>query len=65
MGWMTEGLDFESRQGKELSFLHVIQIGCGVQPTSYPKGTGGFFPQGVKWLRHEAEHSPPTSAQVK
>jgi hypothetical protein len=24
-----------------------------------------FFPQGVKWLWHEANHSPPASAEVK
>jgi len=32
-------------------------------------GTGGSFVRGsgggVKWLRHEADHSPPSSAEVK
>jgi hypothetical protein len=27
-----------------LSLLHVVQTGSGVHPTSYPKGTGSFFP---------------------
>jgi hypothetical protein len=40
-GWTTEGSEFESRQGQEFSLLHVVQIGSGVHPTSYPMGTGG------------------------
>jgi hypothetical protein len=28
-------------------------------------GTGRFFPQEVNWLKHEADHSPPTSAEVR
>jgi hypothetical protein len=44
--------------------LHVIQTGSGVQPTSYKMGTGGSFP-GVKRQGREADHSPPTSAEVK
>jgi hypothetical protein len=36
----------------------------GVRPTSYPMGTGGSFPR-VKRLGREADHSPPTSAEVK
>jgi hypothetical protein len=31
-------------------FLHVVQTGSGVYPTSYPMGTGGSFP-GVKAAR--------------
>jgi hypothetical protein len=26
------------------SLLHVVQIGSGAHPTSYPMGTGGSFP---------------------
>jgi hypothetical protein len=26
---------------KEFSLLHVVQIGCGAHPASYPLGTGG------------------------
>jgi hypothetical protein len=36
----------------------------GVHPTSYTMGTGGSFP-GVKQPGREADHSPPTSAEVK
>jgi hypothetical protein len=33
-------------------------------PTSYKIGTGGSFP-GVKRQGREADHSPPTKAEVK
>jgi hypothetical protein len=38
--------------------------GSGVHPTSYKMGTGGSF-RGVKRQGREADHSPPTSAEVK
>jgi hypothetical protein len=38
--------------------------GSGAHPTSYPMGTGGSSP-GVKRPVREADHSPPTSAEVK
>ncbi|PNF25498.1 hypothetical protein B7P43_G05939, partial [Cryptotermes secundus] len=41
-----------------------IQSGFGVCPTSYTVGTGSTFP-GVKQPGCEADHSPPTSAEVK
>jgi hypothetical protein len=46
------------------SLLHIVQTGSGVHPTFYNMGTGGSFP-GVKRQGHEADHSPPTSAEVK
>jgi hypothetical protein len=46
------------------SLLHVVQTGSGVHPTTYTMGTGGSFP-GVKRPGREADHSPPTSAEVK
>jgi hypothetical protein len=46
------------------SFLHVVQTGSGVHPTSYTMGTVDSFP-GVKQPGREADHSPPTSAEVK
>jgi hypothetical protein len=56
------GLD-ERRVGiqvpAEISFLHVVQADSGAHPASYPMGTGGLS-QG-----HEADHSPPSSAEVK
>jgi hypothetical protein len=59
-----EGSEFESQQGKEFSPLHVIQTSSGAHPDSYPMGTGGSFP-GDKAAGREADHSPPTSAEVK
>jgi hypothetical protein len=41
-----------------------LQPVSGVHPTSYPMGTGGFLPA-VNRLGREADHSPPTSAEVK
>jgi hypothetical protein len=63
-GWTTERSGFESRYGQEFSRLLVVQTGTRVHPTSYTMGTGISFP-GVKRPRREADHSPPTSAEVK
>jgi hypothetical protein len=41
-----------------------IQTGSVAHPASYPMGTVGSFP-GIKRPRHEADRSPPTSAEVK
>jgi hypothetical protein len=43
---------------------HRVQNGSGVHPASYPVGTRGSFP-GVKRPGREADHSPPSSAEVK
>jgi hypothetical protein len=64
MGWMTAGSEFKSRWGQEFSLLHVVQIGSGVHPAFYPMGTGAHSP-GVNWTGRAADHSPPTSAEVK
>jgi hypothetical protein len=42
----------------------IVQTGSGAHPASYPMGTGGSS-SGVKLQRREADHSPPTSAEVK
>jgi hypothetical protein len=44
MGWKVEGQGFKSRYRKEFSSLHVVQIGSGAHPISYPMVTGGSFP---------------------
>jgi hypothetical protein len=36
----------------------------GTHPAPSPVGTGGDFPGG-KWPGREADHSPPSSAEVK
>jgi hypothetical protein len=35
-----------SSPGRVKNFLHVVQTGSGVHPTSYLVGTGGSFPGG-------------------
>jgi hypothetical protein len=42
-----------------------IQTGSGAHPASYPMGTRGPLPGDEAWLGHDADHSPPTSAEVK
>jgi hypothetical protein len=49
---------------KKCLLLHIVQTSCGVHPTSYKMGTGGSFP-GVKRQGREADHSHPTSVEVK
>jgi hypothetical protein len=42
MGWTPERSEFETRYGQEFSHLHVVQIGSGVQPTSYTMVQGAL-----------------------
>jgi hypothetical protein len=44
--------------------LYSVQIGCGSHAASYPVGTRGFL-TGGKWPGREADHSAPSSAEVK
>jgi hypothetical protein len=46
------------------NYLHVIHTGSGANPASYPMDIRGSFPGG-KAASAEADHSPPTSAEVK
>jgi hypothetical protein len=46
------------------SLHHRVQNGSGAHPASYSMGTRFSFP-GVKRLGREADHSPPSSAEVK
>jgi hypothetical protein len=50
--------------GARFSPLLVFQTGSLVQPASYPMGSEGYS-HGIKWPCHEADHSPPTNAEVK
>jgi hypothetical protein len=42
-----------------------VQTGSGVHPASYPMATGGHFPGGEARPGRDADHSPPSSAEVK
>jgi hypothetical protein len=64
MGWTTKGSEFESRWEKEFSLLHVVQTGSGEHPASYLIVTVGFSPA-VKRPKLEADHSHPTSGEVR
>jgi hypothetical protein len=46
------------------SLPHRVQTGSAAHPTSYPMGTRGSFPGG-KAAGGEADHSPPSSVEVK
>jgi hypothetical protein len=41
------------------------QTGSGAHPTSYPMNAGAFFTLVVKRPGHEADYSPPSSAEIK
>jgi hypothetical protein len=50
---------------RDFSVLHSVQTGSEAHPASYTMSTGASFPVWVKWLGHEAGHSPSPSAKVK
>jgi hypothetical protein len=41
-----------------------VQTGSGVHPASSPMGTAGPFPGGKARPGRDADHSPPSSAEV-
>jgi hypothetical protein len=45
-------------------FRHHVHIGSRAHPAFYPMGTRDSFPE-VKLPKREADHSPPSSAEVK
>jgi hypothetical protein len=42
----------------------VMPTGSGAYPASCPVGTGGPFPGGKERPGRDADHSPPSSAEV-
>jgi len=62
VGWMTE---VQFLAGAGFFFLHYYtQTSSGSHPSSYPC-VPEVLSVGVKWLRHEADHFPPSRAKVK
>jgi hypothetical protein len=53
----TEAEDFSSNLW--------VQTGSEAHPASYTMGTRGSFPRGKAWPGCDADHSPPSSANVK
>jgi hypothetical protein len=50
---------------EDFSSSLFIQTCCEARPASYPMGTGGSFPGGKAQPGRDADHSPPSSAEVK
>jgi hypothetical protein len=64
MGWMIRVLGFDSQQGLGI-FLFTIASRMALEPTQPPiQWVSGAFFLGVKQLGCEADHSPPSSAEV-
>jgi hypothetical protein len=54
-----------SAGAKDFSSSLFVQTGSGAHPASYTMGTGGPFPRGKARPGCEADHSPPSSAEVE
>jgi hypothetical protein len=55
---------FDPRRAEEFYSSLCVQTGCGAHPASYPVGTGSPFLGGKARLGHDANHSPPSSADL-
>jgi hypothetical protein len=60
MGVKAEGSELKSRYSQEYSILHVIQTASEAHPASYPMRS-----LEIKRPGREADHSSPTSGEVK
>jgi hypothetical protein len=63
-GWTIGYLGFDSRQRLGIFLFTRVQNGSGAHPASYPIRTGSSS-LGVKRPEREANHSSPSSAEVK
>jgi hypothetical protein len=50
---------------KDFSSILCVQTGSGADPASCTMGTGGSFPRGKVRPGRDADHSPPSSAEVE
>jgi hypothetical protein len=50
---------------KDFSCILCVQTGSGAHPASCTMGTGGPFPGGKAQPGRDADHSPPSSAEVE
>jgi hypothetical protein len=65
-GLDDRAIEVRSPSGTEdFSSSPCVQTGSGAHPASYPMGTGGSFPGGKARSGRDADHSPPSSAEVK
>jgi hypothetical protein len=66
MAWTTGRSRFDHQQRPKNFFSSLcVQNGSEANPASYPMGTGGPFPGGKTGPGRDADHSPPSSAEVK
>jgi hypothetical protein len=63
VGGRMIGVRFPVAAGK-FSLHHRVQTGSGAHPASYPMGNGALS-LGVKRRGRDADHSPPSSAEIK
>jgi hypothetical protein len=49
---------------KDFSSILCVQTGSGAHPVSCPMDTGGPFPGGKERPGRDADHPPPSSAEV-
>jgi hypothetical protein len=52
-------------EAKDFSSSICVQTSSGVHPASCTMGTGGSFPGAKAWPGRDADHSPPSSAEVE
>jgi hypothetical protein len=65
MGWTIGVLGFDSWQGLGI-FIFTTTSRMALGPAQPPiQWILGALSLGVKWPGHEADHSPPSSAEVK
>jgi hypothetical protein len=65
MDWTTGRSGFDPGAGKEdFSSNLCVQTGSGAHPASCPMGTGAPFSGGKARQGRDADHSPPSSAEV-
>jgi hypothetical protein len=56
---------FDPSKGKIFSSDLCVQASSGAHPTYCTTGTGDPFAGGKAWPGHDANHSPPSSAEIK
>jgi hypothetical protein len=65
LGYGLDGRGFEARQGLRI-FLFTTASRTGLGPTQPPiQWVPGALSLGVKWPEPEADHLPPSNAEVK
>jgi hypothetical protein len=65
-GLDDRAIGVRSQAGAEdFSSILCVQTGSGAHPASCTMGTGGPFPGGKARQGRDADHSPPSSAEIK